>query len=378
MDTTVATWPDEILRTLPQARVIPTTPKPGDSMAEGGDSVVVYEVNEEDGQWDKPGYLPPERVQAGIYFDSDACTNYGATGSAYAQVARHLIKGNISPADVAELTKHGFIQDGKVMPLSPRYNAIKSGTRHGFGNYMYKPWDSLRNDGIVPEVLCPFPNRQYQPKFLAADYYNQAAAEGPELDAAAAVWKKIFEVRYEIIPTNLTKLFYHARQAPICINVGVCKPWNNEVVPACGLSSGHETVLVGNEGNSATKILDSYVPNSKRLARDYTISYAIKGVVYVRSQQKAPALPPAIKHQWTKPMQYGDQSPEVKILQDFLRLNGCYPSYTSSTGFYGNVTAGAVLKFQIKYKVQDVMVLIKLGGHFVGPATLPVLNKLCS
>ena len=139
METPIQPWPEEILRRLPQPRVIPIAPRPGDSLAEGGDSVIEYEVNESTGQWDKPEYEPDPRIQAGIYFDTDACTDYGATGSLYIQTSRHLVKGNIRPEDVAKLEKHGFIQNGRFTPYSPRYNAIKSGTRHGVGNYMYKP-----------------------------------------------------------------------------------------------------------------------------------------------------------------------------------------------------------------------------------------------
>jgi hypothetical protein len=48
---------------------------------------------------------------------------------------------------------------------------------------------------------------------------------------------------------------------------------------------------------------------------------------------------------------FGDQSDFVKSIQDFLKWNGTFPVNVESTGFYGAITARAVLAFMVKYGV---------------------------
>lgn len=66
---------------------------------------------------------------------------------------------------------------------------------------------------------------------------------------------------------------------------------------------------------------------------------------------------------------------DVVVLQDILKYEGLFPSNVDSTGIYGAVTAKAVLEYQKKYKVADLVTLDKLGGRQVGPATISDLNK---
>jgi len=69
------------------------------------------------------------------------------------------------------------------------------------------------------------------------------------------------------------------------------------------------------------------------------------------------------------------QHGEVVILQDVLKYEGFMPTNIPSTGYYGAITASAVLKFQQKYKVDTAATLIALKGQFVGPKTRSELNK---
>jgi hypothetical protein len=46
------------------------------------------------------------------------------------------------------------------------------------------------------------------------------------------------------------------------------------------------------------------------------------------------------------------------------------------TGYYGPITAQAVLRFQIKYSLSSIATLDELGGNSCGPATRAKLNTL--
>lgn len=366
----------DIDHATPHDGVIPRDPVPGDFIA-GEESGVEYEVLEPSGQHDQY-HDEIDLSQVGLYFDTSACTNYGCGRSCSNQCQRHLIKGNLSAEEIALLTKYKFIVDGKFKMLSPQFNAIKSGTKYMVGNYLYKPWDSARHDGMIPYSMLPFPERQREPVYNDKNYYNPEVITA-YMEEAAAVFKQIFDVLYEIVPTSTDGLMFHMKQAPLCINTGCCKPWNGAgVIPACSLTRGHCTCAYGFKEGEYIKDMDSYHPNPKKLAWNYNVSYAIKGVVYVRRLKNQPKPVQKYKYTWKNKMQLGQRSADVTALQDFLKLDGCYPLSAESTGYYGNVTAGAVLKFQLKYKIGNPILQKAEHGHFVGNLTLPVLNKLAN
>lgn len=67
---------------------------------------------------------------------------------------------------------------------------------------------------------------------------------------------------------------------------------------------------------------------------------------------------------------------DVRKLQDILKLEKVFPANVDSTGYYGSVTARAVLAFQRKYQVASEAELNALQGKICGPATLTKLNQL--
>lgn len=89
-------------------------------------------------------------------------------------------------------------------------------------------------------------------------------------------------------------------------------------------------------------------------------------------------LPKKIKHTFTKPMEMGQRSKDIKILQDILKLEGFFPVATESTGFYGEITRQAVDKFQVHYQVASLWELLIVKGKRVGNKTLEVLNEMYS
>lgn len=72
------------------------------------------------------------------------------------------------------------------------------------------------------------------------------------------------------------------------------------------------------------------------------------------------------------------QMTDVIALQNVLKYEGFFPTNLTSTGYYGSITAKAVLAFQKKYKLGTEKALEKLAGRQVGTKTLLMLNKLYS
>lgn len=79
---------------------------------------------------------------------------------------------------------------------------------------------------------------------------------------------------------------------------------------------------------------------------------------------------------FTKELHYGMTNSDVVHLQDLLRSLGLFPVNVQSTGYYGALTAEAVLKFQKKYFVASINELDHLQGKLVGVKTIAALNKV--
>ena len=85
-----------------------------------------------------------------------------------------------------------------------------------------------------------------------------------------------------------------------------------------------------------------------------------------------------ITHNFKRDIPFGEQSEEVVVLQKCLRSAGHFPTNVNTTGYYGAVTAKAVLEFQKKHGVASPGALERLAGRNVGPATREALNKIFS
>ena len=95
-------------------------------------------------------------------------------------------------------------------------------------------------------------------------------------------------------------------------------------------------------------------------------AYALTELSY--TEQNTTFLP------FKETMRYGQRSSEVQRLQAFLQARGTFPANVQTTGTYGNVTAQAVLAYQLQKKVDTVAALNTLKGRIVGPRTLAAIN----
>ena len=91
-----------------------------------------------------------------------------------------------------------------------------------------------------------------------------------------------------------------------------------------------------------------------------------------------PALPPgqAVKLEILRNLSQGSSGDDVKALQELLLKEGAYPEGLI-TGYFGNLTKQAVIRFQEKYAPEILTPnnLVK-GSGFVGSSTRKKINEL--
>jgi hypothetical protein len=107
------------------------------------------------------------------------------------------------------------------------------------------------------------------------------------------------------------------------------------------------------------------------LDESYFAASAIWGAI-VLIYNPVPVQPPS--YTFAADLKLGDTGPAVTALQQFLAYDGEFN--LAPTGYFGAITAQAVLAFQLKYLVGTATTLDELGGDVVGPATRAKLNGL--
>lgn len=82
------------------------------------------------------------------------------------------------------------------------------------------------------------------------------------------------------------------------------------------------------------------------------------------------------KHTFVGILTFGETNDHIGALQDILKYEGLFPVNTASTGYYGALTARAVLQWQKKWAVAPVEELDSLAGRRVGEKTIAKLNEI--
>lgn len=77
-------------------------------------------------------------------------------------------------------------------------------------------------------------------------------------------------------------------------------------------------------------------------------------------------------------MEFGQTSEQIKELQKMLQHEGFFPANVSRTGYYGSITAKAVLNWQLKHSVDNIQVLHDLKGNYFGDKSLNKFKTMYS
>lgn len=309
--------------------------------------------------------LPDGERQSAPKFDTQGCVSWSVLDCVETEANKNARKGNWSKRNIEEMEKLGFCTNRRFN-FSDRYLAQESDTTRQ-GNTVQKVIDTLRDWGMVGENDWPFTQDMD---------WNTFYSESPkEIDNKAQKFHWYFDVVYEWVITNnqpnaLGALRYHTKQAPVLITTPVCPTWQNGLVNACSRTIiDHATMCWSVD--EYMNILDHYEPYKKKLALDYSIPWAMKIVVTPKNDYLHTEL------------RYGQSSPEVKKLQEFLNLSpdtavaqSGMGSKGYETNYYGQLTANAVLRLQKKYGGFSAWELMWYKGTVMGPKSKALINRL--
>ena len=137
------------------------------------------------------------------------------------------------------------------------------------------------------------------------------------------------------------------------------------------LRNGVKCILIDDSWGHATTIGNG----GQRVLSEEYVAKRLTSAMYILQFGPTEQKP---TYSFTKYLAYGMQNnADVVALQKILAFEGLFPS-TLETGNYYNITANAVLRWQIKHSVSDSASLISLSGRNVGPKTIAKLNELYS
>lgn len=352
------------------------TPQPSD-WVRGQETGIRDSVRNVSGDW-RP-YLSPGKWQrdipGGTLFETEACMSFTPIDSLEAQFNFMLAFDLISDNNAAWLISKGYLDTDGKMNISPRFTAKMSGTSMNGNNYQ-AVWGSVRNDGVVPESVWPahFELLKAAPSVSGQTQENWDTYYAQVWDTAVALGKEFksrFTVQYEWV--NQTghvvseTLFKDAlKLAPLHITSAVCMPWNTtSVIQGCGIGTAHATLMTFIDGNGVRHIRDHYQPFDKLFAPNYAIPFATRGVVF---EVITPNVPDHFTHVFTTPYRLGDTAVEIELIQNLLKIKGCFPLTVASSGYYGSITATAVEKFQKQSGISPT------APNNIGLRTLAAIN----
>lgn len=278
---------DKILQpiNMPVNAVILETEQDPTRWVLGATSKIEYKELNPSGSW--LADRPTDERQSNRYVDSWGCTNFGGLSMLEIQLNFQIANGILSERALAFLRGNNcanisYIDENGKVNFADKYTYIKTGTRVGRGNYVYKTPDSARNVGLIPEAMLPWgtPRTEF-------DIINPAQIT-PLMDQLASEFREIFIIEYEEIklPVGTTvqeaREIYqkHMKQAPLTLAIACCPGYStSDPIPMCYQEAIHCVGAINIE-EILTTIYDSYPEFVKHLGDEYLLPYVLKSIIY--------------------------------------------------------------------------------------------------
>lgn len=349
--------------------------RPTDFVA-GAETGIAYDDRNPSGDWEPFKPTDERQLRQGFY-DTLSCVTFSALNIVETQIRWLMETGKIPEAFLRQMKDLGYIDENGHPNFNDHFTAVMSGTTMN-GNSLQKVWDSIRNDGLLPQAE----GQQVGDFANTAAWLDRSTITQEQIDKAKK-FKEMFDISYEWVVINepgaWDKFAFHVKQAPLHIATPTCGSWNTSppsIVTQCGdyKTLNHATSYFGQSPGAYHKDLDHYNPFVKWLDWNYYIPYAIKGIVYVKATQPTP-VPPVdhFTYQFRKNLYYGNAGDEVHKLQQALqhlkRQDGSTYLKVGVFGPYGPQTAAAVAAFQKDHGIPD-----DPPGYHFGPLTRKAMN----
>lgn len=367
---------------LPNNRVIEVAPKLTDWKA-GGETGLTPLVTLPSSDW-RP-FKPTDEKQLmqatsphygfATYGDTDCCTNFSSTNvcefalnlyvslGLIPQPALDFLKGNNS------MGLSYFDENGNVN-FSDRFDGYVSKTDPAVGNSLPAVWQAKRDFGMVPEAAWPKPQAewdalasQYPQTFKAPQDFWAVYFKAPPAAVLALglEFRKFFEPQYEWVtypgaPLSIAGFRAALQKGPLQLATAVCPGWNtDDPIKACGAGTQHATTMVAADSGEFY-IYDHYSPFLKRFSPDYTITYAMRGILTLTT----PPPPATFHYVFNTNLAFGNPNNppfEVQQLQkalQFLKAQNGQPYMKPGVfGPFGPQTKVAFGLFQTEHGIQD-------------------------
>ena len=287
--------------------------------------------------------------------------------------------GSHTQANIMQILE--YKETGNTEPLSCAMPYLKrNGTYEGSSTFDLM--EAIRKWGTTYEVLMPS-DKASDSKVLAYKPTSTDVALGGIFSAETVFKINGFDELCEYLESSRTN--------------GVCNP----AAILSRLGSGDWQILVKDTGSNKTYghwytavdygtvygeecviVADSAMRNTanssgfRAVPRTYLEKY---GNSYLGVTDKKNAVGDFPQNKQTyklKTWEFGDT--DCQELQRFLADKGFFPKTQSQTGLYGNITAGAVKKWQLANKVASLEIINKYNGKYFGGASLRVALKQVS
>lgn len=267
------------------------------------------------------------------------------------------------------------------VPFSAAYYQLRS-NKPAAGMIGVEAFDIWMKHGLPLEQLVPSEKMtDAQMDAIKVEQYEKDIAKVFAIGGHIGIPNGDFETVASVIQTTgkaVMVWFYFTSQEwsqeiPTIINPNLTiETGNRHSVAAvdCFLFGGKKYLLVEDSahfgGHTYHLISEEFFKARNWFAR-YPVNF--------KFAEPTPEVPKPFYH-FTMTMEFGETSPHVVKLQDILKYEGLFPINSSSTGYYGAITAKAVLSWQKKHSVAPVEELDALGGRRVGAKTISKLNEL--
>lgn len=302
-------------------------------------------------------YTPTSKPQyTTLGFDSMSCATFSAQNILATMIKQALPR--LPAAQLDYFRKFGFIDENGNVDFSTRFTSTMSGTTTN-GNTFPNVWDSIRNQGVLPESEYPIDAATNLANFLDSSFVTSY------MKARAQKFTEYFEIQYQWVHINTagapnTVAEIAAMEAALInspLQIGI-------LIPA---SHAEEMMKLGIVDNVlTTTFFNSYPPYESAFpqAQD-PIHFSMKFALIPIANAATFPTPP---WHFSSHLSIGSTGQEVTALQEILNYFGFM---NVVTGNFGPITQAAVKEFQGFYGIDTSAG----GAGEVGPVTRAKLNS---
>jgi len=239
---------------------------------------------------------------------------------------------------------------------------------------------------------------QLMPSDKLSEIAINAVSKQPSDDQIGMVFKAGGYVQFPFDIEKIASFMEETKKRDICKPVLVwfafpLKEWTVMPQISSNVSEGdlcrHSVTAIDYglyKGKKVLVIQDSWgIDRADDGLRYITQEYADKRMMFAASlidldnSWRDKILPQDVKkpqYTFTQPLEFGRRSKDIMNLQIILAYEELFPVTISPTGLYLQITAKAVLAWQIKHRVDTLEELTKLKGYYFGPKSIVVANNL--